>query len=753
MMQNKNQTTAAHEPKGLKPMAGFKPNAAAASQIAALEPVDGAESAEGHIETPSAIENIIKDYRVIRTVSETSTSIVYKAEDIRTKRRVAIKLIYNRDLPDFDRISRARVEIERLRHLSHPGIAATLDAGTTKEGHCYIVSEFIKGVALNEYLSIHKLSLDDRLSMFARLCEAVHYGHQRCLIHRDLRPSNILIDGKCNPKIVGLGIAGVTDVDIGPPREDFAKREFREFLAYKSPEQVSGRLYDLDVRTDVYSLGVILYELLTDKLPYKCDSENGKEIVQAVLAEMPPKPSSIKASLRGDLEAIVLKAMEKQPSDRYQTVMSLSQDMENYFDARPVGARRAGAMYEFRKLAMRYKSRTISGIIMTMAVLAFGLHIHMTTRQAGHKRVAEVEQTAAGQIALERNARDIALAELKQAKDALEEVKSERESIQTRIAEAQGQLASVDSVQSELTERAETAEMRAKTYEATSRFWASLLNARKGDSAQWAGLPGLLNEAAERIGRDFADAPLARAMLSSEVAMLMTDVGEAKAAVALASDALTVRSEALGDDSEDSIETMNILASALFASGKPVEAEPVCRRLVAAASTKFGEEDARTLTAMNNLAMTLYPQQKFTEAEELLQQTLFGRRKALGDVDRRTAGTAQNLGMVLFDQMKYEAAADAFREALAVFEVKLSKSHVLTADTRSRLGACFAAMSKFEKAEPLLIKGYQGLLAKLGPNHPDVLVARQRVVDCYRSWGKSEKAEQFGKTADQDPAN
>ncbi|MBX3394543.1 MAG: serine/threonine protein kinase [Phycisphaerae bacterium] len=703
----------------------------------AAHEVDG--EAVGHCD----IESMIKDYRIIRTVSETSTSIVYKAEDARTKRRVAIKVIYNRDIPDFDRINRARVEIDRLRHLAHPGLAALLDAGTTREGHCYIVSEFIKGVTLNEYLSIHKLSLDDRLSIFARICEAVHYAHQRCLLHRDLRPSNILIDGKCSPKLVGFGVAGVTDVDIVPVREDFAKRELREFLVYKSPEQVSGRLFDLDVRSDVYTLGVILYELLTDRLPYSCDSQNAGEIVQAVSNEMPPKPSSIKASLRGDLEAIVLKAMEKQPVDRYQNVLALLHDLENYFDRRPVGARRAGAMYEFRKLATRYKSRTISVVIMTLAVLAFGLHIHMTTRQAGHRRVVEVEQQLGTQLALEKTARDIAAREREAAVAALATERAEREAINARMQEVQAQLADFDALRDRLTRRAETAEARADAMQSISRFWAVMLSSPKSGAVKWPGLGEMLEQASSRIERDFSDNPAGRATLLNDLGSLMTAAGDPTRAAAFLNDALSIRSDTLGEANADTIESMNNLASALFATGDTSSAEPVCRRLLAATESAFGADDPRTLTAANNLAMTLYPQKKLSEAETLLQRALAGRREALGADDRRTGATAHSLGLVLFDQGRFDASAEAFREALNCFGEKLPRSHVKVVDTQSRLGASLAASGRFDEAEPYLIDSFDALQAKLGRLHPDVIAARQRIIEMYRTWGKPEKAADF----------
>ncbi len=688
------------------------------------------------------IEGIVRNYRVIRTISETSASIVYKAEDARTKRHVAIKVIYNRGLPDFERINRARVEIERLRHLSHPGIAALFDAGLTPEGHCYLVSEFIKGVSLNEYLAIHKLTLEDRFAVFMRICEAVHYAHQKCLLHRDLRPSNIVIDGKCNPKLVGLGVASVTDVDVGPAKEGSGRRELREFLVYKSPEQVACRIYDTDVRSDVYSLGVILYELLTDRLPYSCNSESGKEIVQAVRSEMPAKPGSVKANLRGDLEAIVLKTLEKQPSDRYQNVLALMQDLENYLGKRPVGARRAGAMYEFRKLATRYKSRSISVVILFLAMLAFGLHIHATTRDAGRARVAEIEQRMMNEAARQKVANDILVEQMNAAKALAQAETRERERIESRLSGFNAELQAVQSDRDAYAHRAELAEARAGSLEAVSKFWRGVVTP-SGDLAEDAVVERLLEQAAARISKSLSDQPIAAAAAFSDIGQALLRLNRAARAAEMHGEALRLRSDALGSEDEQTIESIHQLAAAFFAAGDAASAEPVCRELVLVTTRVFGERDPRTLTAVNNLAMTLHARQQLTEAEQLLRTALEARRELFGPSDRRTASTWQNLGIVLFDAGRPADALGAFKEALTVFEGRLPANHALILDTQSRIGGCLVEMGQFENAEPILIGAHKALKTMLGDAHPETSAALERVVNCYQNWGKPDSAQLY----------
>ncbi len=728
-MKEKDYTDMPGYPKDIDPFASFmkeKSDSGSSSSKAGFATGIAPDAPDGgEIDHPGAgtatnpiIEDIVKDYRIVRTVSETSTSIVYKAEDIRTKRRVAMKVIYNRGIPDFERINRARVEIERMRHLSHPGIAALLDAGMTNEGHCYFVSEFIKGVSLSEYISIHKLSQDDRLAIFARICEAIHYSHQKCLLHRDLRPSNIIIDGKCNPKIVGFGVAGVTDVDVGPAKEGSGKRELREFLAYKSPEQVAGRLFDIDVRSEVYNLGVILYELLTDRLPYDCNSENGKEIVEAVVNEMPPKPSSVKAHLRGDLEAITLKALEKQPTDRYQTVAALSYDLENYFDQRPVGARRAGALYEFRKLATRYKSRTISVVITTLAVLAFGVHIHTTTRQAGQLLVTEVEQRAANEIAQHAMAKQFAIEEMRNAQASMEEARAELDRMRKRIQNVQGEAEAVDDRLDQLAERAERAESRAQVFERMARFWVERLGASGGRKVRPTVDTGsLMDGAVADAQKEFADAPLARASILNDAGGFYAGIGRNEDAIPILEDALRTRGGELGDTHPDTIDTLNTLSSTLFRAKRPADAEPFARRLVDATREVFGPDDGRTLTAMNNLGMTLIPQGKFNEAEQYLREALEGRRKTLGEKSRKTAATWQNLGLVYFEQEKFEDAAGAFQSALEVLQERAPTGSIALCEARVRLGASLLKLERYNESIAALRTAAEGLSAKLGDSH------------------------------------
>lgn len=687
------------------------------------------------------IEDLVRDYRIIRTINETPVSVVYKAEEIKTRRRVAVKVVYNRSAPDPIRINRARADIVQLRRLMHPGIAPILDAGTTERGHCYFISEFVKGVSLDEYMNIHKLSMDDRLSIFSKVCEAMNHAHQHCVLHRDLRPSNIVIDGKCNPRIVGFGIATVTDVDVGLHKSGIGVKEMREFLLFKSPEQVSGRIEEIDVRSDVYSLGVIFYSLMTERLPYAGPLDKSREIIHAICTEMPSKPGSVKSGLKGDLEAIILRAIEKEQHARYPNVYALAQDLENFFDQRPVKARRAGAAYEFRKFASRYRSRTLSVLIMSMAMLAFGLHVHHTTRKTNKQLLDQVQKLAAAEATQLRNSREAAVAAQLQAQKELEQVRERTHDVEVHASDLQKQLSQATTRAAELERRVRTAEDDARTREAARQFLAEIL--RSPVSATQAGaLESMLNQAVDKAAA-LAGGSAVKGTVLGDLGAAFQGLGRHDKAADLSREALVCREAALGSSHVDTIAAKNQLASSLFALGRIDEAEPLCRDLADAARRSFGDDDPRTLTALNNLGMTVYALGKLEEAEEALRACVVGRRRVLGANNPKTSAAMHSLGMVLFDRGSYREAEQLFAEALHGLSPDVPGDDRLIHELVSRRGACLTELRQYAEAEPPLQSSYDALAATYGRESKPAQDALRRLIRLYEMWNKPDKLAQY----------
>src|SRR5215831_4706870 len=278
-------------------------------------------------------------YRILRLVGEGGMGAVYEAEQQQPRRTVALKVI-KPGMATSEMLRRFEQEAQALGRLQHPGIAQIHEAGTADTGfgpQPYFVMEFIRGQALGEYVRLHHLDTRQCLEIMAKICDAVHHAHQRGLIHRDLKPGNILVDETGQPKIVDFGVARVTDSDARATRNTDLGRLVGT-LAYMSPEQVLGDPLELDTRSDVYSLGVILYELLAGALPYRISS-NLPEAVMTIREQDPSALSSIRRIYRGDIETITAKALEKDKERRYASASGLASDIRRHLRDEPIAAR------------------------------------------------------------------------------------------------------------------------------------------------------------------------------------------------------------------------------------------------------------------------------------------------------------------------------------------------------------------------------------------------------------------------------
>ena len=314
-------------------------------------------------------------YRLVRLIGRGGMGAVYEAEQDRPRRSVALKVI-KPGLAGPAMVRRFEQESQALGRLHHPGIAQIYEAGTADAGagpQPYFAMELVRGAALLQYADSHGLTTRQRLELLARICDAVDHAHQRGIIHRDLKPANIIVDDSGQPKILDFGVARVTDSDVQSTRHTEVG-QLVGTLAYMSPEQVLADPLELDTRSDVYSLGVILYELLGRRLPYT--TTHLHEIARAIRDEDPVPLSAIDRAYRGDIEIIVAKALEKDKGRRYGSVAALADDIRRHLRDDPIVARPAGTVYQLQKFAKRHKA-LVGG---TMAVIVVFVPVSLPVR-------------------------------------------------------------------------------------------------------------------------------------------------------------------------------------------------------------------------------------------------------------------------------------------------------------------------------------------------------------------------------------
>src|SRR6266852_4390701 len=349
----------------------------------------------------SAPESVVRQfptrigrYRIIRLLGEGGMGAVYEAEQDKPRRRVALKII-KMAWASPELLRRFEQEFQTLGRLHHPGIAQIYEAGTADTGfgfQPFFAMEIINGKPLSDYADARHLSTRQRLALMIQVCEAVQHAHQRCIIHRDLKPGNILVDENGQPKILDFGLARVTDSDAQATRQTDIG-QLLGTLAYMSPEQVLADPLALDTRSDVYALGVVLYELLAGRLPYNL-SRQPHEAAQTIREEDPTPLSSASRLYRGDIETIAARALEKDKARRYASAADLAADIRRHLEDQPIIARPPSTTYQLQKFARRHKA-LVAGTAAVFLVLVAG--IVASTREAVLARIAE--QAAAKEAA------------------------------------------------------------------------------------------------------------------------------------------------------------------------------------------------------------------------------------------------------------------------------------------------------------------------------------------------------------------
>jgi tRNA A-37 threonylcarbamoyl transferase component Bud32 len=650
-------------------------------------------------------------YRILRLIGEGGMGAVYEAEQDKPRRTVALKVI-KPGLARSEVLRRFEQEAQALGRLQHAGIAQIYEAGTADTGfgpQPYFAMEFIQGESLGQYAEAHGLSTNERLGLMAEVCDAVHHAHQRGLIHRDLKPGNILVDANGHPKVLDFGVARVTDGGQQATRQTDIG-QLVGTLAYMSPEQVQADPLEVDTRSDVYALGVILYELLAGRPPYTLSAKL-HEAAHTICEEDPARLSSINRSLRGDIETIVAKALEKGKGRRYASAADLAGDIRRFLTHQPIVARPPTASYQLQKFAQRHTA-LVAGIVAVFVVLLGGVIAStwqaMRANRAGQAAIAERDRAAAA----ERRAaeeRDRANAERNRAVEAEAKMLQERN---RAIAERQ---------------RADT---EAATAKAINEFLQDDVLAQAGASSQarpdTKPDPDLkvrtaLERAAKRIEGKFEKQPLVEAAIRQTLSNTYLDLGLYAEAQPHLERALELRRRVLGDQHLDTLELLDEAASLYYRRGQYTQSAPLHAKVLEARLRILGEAHLDTLKSMNNLADSYRAQGKYAEAEPLFKRTLEIKKRVLGPDDPSTLVSMSNLGLLYLNQGQYSRTEPLYTQVVESRRRILGEEHPRTLSSAYSLGALYWYQDKRQQAESLLDKVQEVQRRVLGDSHPDTL--------------------------------
>ena len=630
-------------------------------------------------------------YRILGVLGEGGMGVVYRAEQTAPIRReVALKLVP----PGLDSarvVARFASERQTLARMNHPYIAQVLDAGSAEDGRPYFVMELVEGEPITDYCLRERPPIDVRLRLFLQICDAVCHAHQRGIIHRDLKPSNILITGHGTdlvPKVIDFGIAKAIAGSDGDRLVSTMDGQIIGTLEYMSPEQAGVIDAEVDTRSDVYALGIVLYELLSGSRPYTLRKRTALALEMAT--RTPPAPPSQvgpangawRLSGKSDLDAVALMAMERMPDDRYASVEQLAGDVRNVIDRRPVRARTQTWTYRTQKFVRRHAAIVAAASLAAALVMAGVVAIVSQRNRAVASEARAVAEAA--------------------------------------IAKAEAEKAT-----------------------AVSQFLTNLFQASNPANALGANATAreLLARGERRLATDLGSQDAVRATLMDIIGVVYQQLGMIDDAERVTRESLAVRRRVFGDVHADVATTLDNLGQLMRYRTRYAEAVPMHDEALRIRRAVFGPRHAAPANSLNNLGLALLQWARPHEAEPFIRESLEIRTEQLGPEHVDTTVSMSNLGDVLEDLGQYEEAARWYRRAIDVRQRTLAPNHPRQALVRAKLSSLLLTEGKFQEAESLARRVLAIRLEIYDADHADIALAKNQLAALLLEMDQVDEAE------------
>jgi len=729
---------------------------------------------------------VIGPYHLLERIGQGGMGEVWLAEQKHpVRRRVALKLI-KAGMNTREIVTRFESERQALALMDHPAIAKVFDAGSTPQGMPYVVMEYVAGVPITEYCDKHRLAMNERLELFVQVCSGVQHAHQKAIIHRDLKPSNILVtqvDGKPVPKIIDFGVAKAISQRLTAETMFTHAGALIGTPEYMSPEQANSGSEDIDTRSDVYSLGVVLYELLVGALPLDLTEIRDQaffELLRRIREEDAPRPSTklrtssehssvaarnrgtepaeLDEQLKGDLDSIALKALEKERSRRYSSPSDLAGDIERYLHNEPVLAVPPSLAYRSGKFVRRHRLAVAASAIVALAV--FGLIASLvigSARVARERDRANREAQAAervsdflvGAFAISdpdesRGNKITAREVLDKGARQIETDLAGQPALQARLMSTMGKVYEGLGLYEPARQLLDKAiGLQKKTLGpdhqetlASQRMLARILQYQ----AQYPAAEKLYSETLQKqerfLGSDAMDALRTKANLGS----LYNEQGRYADAEKLLSETVKATTQASGQNSPETMSALHSLAIAYDGERQYAKEADIWEELYRLRSQTLGPDHPDTVNSMQNLAYVYYKVGKAAEAEKLQRQGLEIGRRVLGNDHPSVLLAIGNLANTLLSEGKPAEAEPLQREALEGRRRILGPNHPETQYAIANLANILSAQKRYREAEALYREALQGEIRVLGDNHPEIAFAWYNLATVEAVQGKRNDA-------------